>query len=248
MNQELIAKLIEQLKIIANGVNNIWPIVASFLVGFIALLVGILGIFQDRVRELFRKPELLVSLKLESPDCCNIPMDIYRNNQLYSRIKCYYFRFKVENIGNFQMADVEAMVTDIYKKENNTYKKVKSFLPQNLLWANIHTITMQKIQPELYKHLDFGHIIKSVDSKLLFNFSASIFQNSKIVFIFDVAVAPNNLNHILEPGDYKLRIVFAANNMKSSEKFYHLFFKDYWSDNENIMFSNNILIEEIKNF
>lgn len=246
MNQELVIKLIEQLKIIANGVNNIWPIIASFSVGFIALIVGIIGIFQDRIRVLFTKPKLLVSSRLESPDCCKMPL----TSPIDGKFICYgfYFRLKIENIGNYRMEDVEVMITELLKfnKEINDYEKVKSFLPQNLVWSHTQQqltlpqsrITMPKIQPGLFKYLDLGYIRPTNEElKKIFN--------SNNIFIFDVMVHPNNLSEAIYPGKYKLKLFFTANNMRVYKKDYLLEFKDELADTEEKMFKKIVKLEEI---
>jgi hypothetical protein len=68
------------------------------------------------------------------------------------------------------------------------------------------------------------------------------------VFQFDVAVIPNTGSHILLPGDYKIKIIFAANNLKPQRKIYNLIIKDIWTDDEKEMLTKNISIYECKDF
>jgi len=239
MDQQFLQEALNQLKAIAEGVNNPWAVLVSLLGVSVALLLGVVGIFQDRIRSLFRKPKLNVSIKLESPDCHKIPM---RNLKTGEEYDSYYFRFRIENAGNHQMEDVEAMITEVYKKVSNSYEKVKSFLPLNLVWAHYRYITMPKIQPHLFKHLDFGHITKSDAANLSF---FGIRENPNIVFQLDIAVIPNTGSHILLPGDYKIKIIFAANNLKPQEKVYNLVIKDNWNDDEERMLEENVSIKEI---
>lgn len=218
-----------------------WLVVSTFFVALVALFIGLAG---DWIKSKFKKPKLLVSMQLEPPDCCKIPLSSAADGKLIC--DCYYFRFKVTNYGNYQMEDVEAMITELYKYNENSrkFEKVNSFLPQNLVWSNMqqiplqYRITMSKIQPKLFKHLDFGHII-STPQELQSRF------NSKVIFIFDVMVQPNNLSHIIVPGNYKIQILFAANNMNVYKKLYLLEIKNNWANTEEGTFGKIVSIKEV---
>jgi hypothetical protein len=241
MDQEFLNQILQYLKNIADGINNPTTAWISLFGVLVALFLGVLGIFQDWIRSLFRKPKLNVSIKLESPDCHKITM---RNSQT-GQFVCdsYYFRFRIENTGNYQMEDVEAMVVELYKKINGQYEKVKSFLPLNLVWAHSsgRQITKPKIQPKLFKYLDFGYIVQTHFANLgLFGLDSI----NNIALILDVEVPPNTGSHIVFPGDYKIKIKFAANNFKPVEKIYNLVIPDSWNDDEQKML-NSISIQEI---
>jgi len=240
MTEEILQEAIKQLRAIAEGVNNPWTVLVSLLGVLVALLLGVIGIFQDRIRSLFRRPKLDIYIKSEPPDCHKTS---FRDSNT-GRYICdtYYLRFRVENNGNHYAEDAEAMVVGVYKRINDNYEEMKDFLPLNVVWSHYRKITMSKIQPKLFKHLDFGYILKA-DFVDLEKFG--IDRSSNITFQFDVAVIPNTGSHILLPGDYKIKVVFAANNLKPIEKTYHLVIKDAWTDDEETMLRDNILIEEI---
>jgi len=222
--------------------NTIWYEDPQWWAIIVALLLGLSGIFQDRIRRIFWKPKISVSMKLQSPDCHKIAM---RNPQTGQFVcNSYYFRFRIENNGNFQMENVEAIITEVSKKElNGKYKKVESFLPLNLVWAHYRNVAMPKIQPHLFKHLDFGHITKSNFANLEY---FGIESSSQIAFQFDLAVIPNHGSHILLPGDYNITIKFAANNLSPVSKRYNFVIADKWDDDERLMLQNNVSIKEIK--
>jgi hypothetical protein len=216
-----------------------WAIIVPFLV---ALMLGALAIFQDWIRRLIWKPKLNVSIRLCSPDCQKIPLTDTRSGQhLYDS---YYFRFRMENTGNYKMEYVEAIITEVNKKRaNGEYKKLDKFLPLNLVWAHNNLVTIPNIQPGLFKHLNFGYIVQSENANLgYFGMQKS---DETIVFKFTVEVEPNHGSHILLPGDYNITIKFAANNLSPVTKKYNLLFPDKWDDNEEEMLRNNIGIKEI---
>jgi len=239
MYQEIFNEALQQLKHIAEGVNNPWTVWVSLFGVFVALLLGVVGIFQDWIRSRFRKPNLNVSIKVAPPDCHKT--SFYRSDVDRKVCDTYYFRFRVENTGNFYAEDVEAMITEVYRKEGEQYEKVTEFLPLNLVWSHYRQITIPKIQPKLFKHLDLGYIIKP-ENEYLTRFNITTQPN--VIFELDVAVRPNTGSHILIPGDYKIKIVFAANNHRPVEKIYILTIKDIWNDDEQEMLNKNVSIKE----
>jgi hypothetical protein len=215
-----------------------WSAIATFFVAIIAL---ILAIFQDWLRSLFQKPELQMGIKKEAPDCYKA---IFRNPQTGEYLHdCYYFRFKVDNTGNYQMEDAEIMIIEIEERLlDGKYHKRTDFLPMNFVWSYYRTLTMPKIQPKLFKHCDLGHIMKAEDANLE-NFGKT--KSSNIVLILDV-VRPTFIGaHILEPGDYNIKIKFAANNLKPELKIYNVVIKDEWTENEEEMLKRNVSIREM---
>lgn len=212
----------------------------QWISNIVALFLGLLGIFQDGIRSWFRGPAFKISLQLEPPDSHKIDMrDRSTGVFMYD---AYYFRFRVLNNGNQAMEGVEAMVTELYKKEDSgIYKRVENFLPLNLVWSHYGGTTAEKIQPAFFKHLDFGHIIKTEFAHLDYY---HFLNNYSIVFILDTAITPNTGSHYIFPGDYKIRVNFAANNLKPNNKIYHLFIADKWMDNEHEMLNRCLSIRE----
>ncbi len=210
----------------------------------VALLLGIVGIFQDWIRAIFKKPKLHVDIKLEPPDCHKIAL---RNSQTGQFIcDTYYFRFRVTNAGNYPMEDVEVLTAELHNKINGQYKKVNNFLPINLHWAHNHVVTMPKIQPKLFKHCDFGHIIETntnFGGKILTYYGFNTKAN--IIMQLDTFIEPNTGSHILFPGEYKIKIIFSANNVSPYEIWFKLTLKDKWDSNETAMLQNNISIKKI---
>lgn len=236
-SQEL-QEILNQLRSIAEGINNPWVVWVPLLGVIAALFLGAGG--GNWIKSWFRKPKLNISIKVAPPDCHKT--SFYRSDVDRKVCDTYYFRFRVENSGNFYAENVEAMVTEVYKKKYDQYERMTSFLPLNLVWSHYRQMTMPKIQPKLFKHLDFGYILKP---ELGYLERFSITERPSVIFELDIAVRPNTGSHILLPGDYKVKIIFAGNNVNPIEKIYKVVIKDAWDDNEERMLQNNVLIEEI---
>ena len=210
----------------------------------VAFGIGLAGIFklQDYIdRKWLRKPVWNIDIKLAPPDSHKIPL---RNQSSGQRIcDTYYFRIRVTNIGNYQMEDVEVMVEELYKKgRGSSYSKVRNFLPLNLVWAHNHIVTMPKIQPKLFKHCDFAHI---VETNYLNLGQFGITTTANVVMLLDTYVQPNTGSHIILPDKYKVKVVFAANNLPPKFVWFRLEFRDAWDNNEQRMLTRNVLIEKI---
>ncbi len=216
---------------------------ASWAAVIVALLLGLGGIFsiQDWIKNKLTKPTLSVEIKLGPPDCLKIAVSNSQTGQfLYY---AYYFRLRVENIGNYQMQEVEVVVLELEKKgRNNRYSKVSSFLPMNLTWSHIGQVTIPKIQPGLFKYCDLGHVVESIHANLQ---QFGITTTSQIVFILDTQVTPNTGSNILLPGEYSIKITFAANNVKPQSIWFKLNIADNWTTNEQQMLGNYISIERV---
>lgn len=210
----------------------------------IALVLGLAGIFkvQDVIYNRLHRAVIKVSIKLEPPDSLKIAMRNSQTGQFAYDV--YYLRLRIENTGNSIMEEVEVLASELYKRgNNNRFTKVNSFLPMNLKWANFGELTMPKIQSNLNKHCDLGHVVQSVNVPLALY---GIATTSTIVFVLDTQVTPNTGSNILLPGEYKIKIVTAANNVSPKVSWFKLYIRNAWSNNEQFMFANNISIEKIK--
>jgi hypothetical protein len=138
------------------------------------------------------------------------------------------------------LEEIEVMAKELHQKcINGRYTKVLNFLSINLKWAHNNVVTMPKIQPKLFKHCDFGHIVEtssSLGNQYLTAYGLN--TNANVIMILDTFIEPNTGSHVLLPGEYRINIVFAAN-------WYKLKIVDAWSSNEQLMLSTNVFISKI---
>jgi hypothetical protein len=62
----------------------------------------------------------------------------------------------------------------------------------------------------------------------------------------DVEVSPNTGSHLILPGEYRIKLVFAANNLNPINKIYSLIIADKWTEDQKEMLENYIFIKEEK--
>ena len=71
-----------------------------------------------------------------------------------------------------------------------------------------------------------------------------IFALSDTLLVLDVEVSPNTGSHFIFPGEYRIKLVFAANNLSSINKIYSLIIADEWTEDPKEMLENYIFIKE----
>ncbi|MFZ3169787.1 MAG: hypothetical protein WA130_19410 [Candidatus Methanoperedens sp.] len=195
-------------------------------------------IFRTEIDSWFVHPDLDVSIIPNPPDCEKI------------NDNTYWFRLRVENLGNKGAEKVEVFAKELLKldEKTNSFEKVKSFLPIRLLWTHIGTPTFDVISPRTFKHCELGFIIK--DSTLIKDDGTLMDRGNisaeRTVFYLNVEVCPSTKFNRLGPGNYRLGLLIAsANFRKSVKKTLEIDFK-MWSDLENEMINDNIIIKIIK--
>lgn len=200
---------------------------------FVALLIGIAGIFREWILDKIFYPKLNLSLKLAPPD--SLAIALYRNGVKW--LDSYYFRIKVTNSGRRPASDVELLVEKIFKKQGGKLKRITSFVPLKLVWSNTQAQNgldkLPRIQSnKMYEHCDLGHI--EPDS------------SGSFVFRLDTKVQPTNFCNILSKGHYKLTTVTSANNVSPFRNEWELFFDGNLYNNEKDQFSKGVRIRKLR--
>ena len=216
---------------------------ANWLVAIGTLALAFTAVFQDWLRSLLYKPDLFCDIKLEPPDCHKTVITAQIGNKVFSS-NIYYFRFKIWNKGNVAAKQVEAIITKLYKKIENSYLEIQSFSPDNLLWSTTSEI-YRDISADTYRHCNLGHII-SPNNKDLFNESKPG-PNIGVwttVFSFDVEFKSAIRYYIIEPGEYKVEIKIGSDNAKTITERYEIKISGDWSEDENVMFSKGFSIKK----
>lgn len=200
----------------------------------VTLVIGLLSIFQEKVKRCFFQPELDFKFKLNSPHSRKTFLSTRMNH-----VDTYYYRFVIKNSGNAEMNNVEVMVEEVLKKDMTKYKRVDRFSALNLCWSHPYPgekpeITKNKIQPKLFKYCDFGHVIKYDDFKKIYNYTPHklipSIPESEILFLLDTEVNPNTGGFIIEPGEYKFKILISANNLKVKSIAIEIRISDDWKE------------------
>ena len=167
----------ESIDKIAKGVNNSWTVWISLAGILVALLLGVTGIFQEKIRTWILKPKLKIVIEnynISDRDPNSIPR--------------YNFVVRIKNSGKSTLEDAEALISDIWQMKGNGEEKI-NFMPFNLIWKGHGGTTIPKIPIHTFKYFDFGNILEP----------AQLSEGS-----FEFKTVNNEVN--LKSGEYKIKV------------------------------------------
>jgi hypothetical protein len=214
------------------------PSVVDWILAGITLAAVLVAIFQEHIRRIFWKPEIVLEVNQKPPDCQKL--EIHRKNNLgliQASALSYYFRLRVKNNGSVSAESVELQASKLSKHNGETYDVISSFTPMNLVFSHTHERYLESLSPNMEKLCDIFHIVDPSQNK-----SFIPRENESAVIWFDLEVTPSNYgNLIFDPGLYKLDIVVGASNIrKPIKRSIKIDFSGNWSDDENEMIGKEI--------
>lgn len=212
---------------------------------FIALFLGAIALFQDRLRDWLQRPELRIDLRLEPPDCHMTGFGGSPDSP--GSVKCYYFRLRIANNGRSVAKDVEVIAEELFKSvADGSFQQDNAFLPLNYKWSHFGGIE-KNIQPfGVYKFCDFGFILHPTAPRLSIK-EGIVFplHDQKLLFWFDFAIQPNAKPNYLMPGKYRVKITATASNCPKVSKDFMLSWSGNWHDDDRNMLGREIVIKPI---
>jgi hypothetical protein len=133
----------------------------------------------------------------------------------------YYLRLRVTNTGRAAARNVEVYASELQRlrADNRTWDRVDEFPTMNLTWADINLLYWPLIVPKMGKLCNVGHIAdpakRDGDQRLRRQEQNPRLRlnDQETSLTFDLITAPNNKRHIIGPGNYRLNILVAAENI-----------------------------------
>jgi hypothetical protein len=193
---------------------------------FVALSIGIAGIFREWIVSKIFRPRLS-----SYSDFCR-PVKVRTHTEKYDIISPEFglieiglLRLRIENHGSRFAEDVEVMITELeVLNSRGKYISDHGYLPGNLLWSSSGKVTMPRIQPHLHKFCEMGYFLPA--KKLNPSRSSIKLKDYKISFVLGTEAQSNADSNILKPGDYRIRVVVSGNNVSTKMIDYRLVFSD----------------------
>src|SRR5262249_38145793 len=115
---------------------------------------------------------------------------------------------------------------------------VNDFPPMNLRWSNLGQIFFPRISPEMGKHCDLGHIVDPQRRHLVQEHNTRLGLSDQLAF--DLMVAPNHRGHIIGPGEYRLKLIIAADNAHPRRWIIEISLRGLWDADEERMLRDGI--------
>ncbi|MFZ1136065.1 MAG: hypothetical protein WAN69_14025 [Candidatus Korobacteraceae bacterium] len=206
------------------------------------ILLAILAVFQDKIRAWLARPKLELQAGIGPPYSYKtswvypywpIPHGAEAETEYFP---CYYFRLAIRNNGNVAAHQVELFAASLSScGTNGQLVTVKRFTPMNLMWAHEHKVYLPVLSPKMTKFCDLAHLVDPrFRSKLDYDLPGV--PANDCVLAFDLQVEPKMKGHLLEPGEYQLTLIVAAENARPREYVVKFTFSGEWYDAEETMF------------
>lgn len=230
MSEQYICKVPEFIAVIKDN-KGFWVSVVAASITFLAVLIAL---FQERIKEFFRTAKFDVKINLSPPDCHQIALTNATGAHACNSI---YIRFRVQHLKGNSAENVEIMLTNFWKIDNDGNREVvHEFLPMNLIWSHFQPRRVDvRIPRKLFRHCDFGYF-------------APINDDGSVVLKLDTMVQPNavaggGVPNIILPGKYEFEITLSGDNARPMVKRWLLEFGENWSEDESEMLES-IKIDE----
>ena len=95
------------------------------------------GMFQDQIRAWIWRPKVRLTIELAPPDCHKTSWYIHPAD-LGETAPCYYYRFRITNIGNAAAREVEVFARELKRRDSSQeWRPVERFNPQYLFMGTL---------------------------------------------------------------------------------------------------------------
>lgn len=207
-----------------NRSPNVSPEVVVAWAGVgLALVLGIVGFFQEEIRGYWRRPKLRVEVR-EGGGGHLLPVgdDPERTSTLW-------FRLWVKNEGIVRADRAHVYVAQLLREVEGELKRVDSFLPMCLRWSHSgpSSHAYWDIPADMGRHCDLGCLIEPSKARHP-DPVAEARRDGKAVFILQTEVFPTNHCEMLIPGRYVLDVLIAADNAAPGTYRVELWFDGTW--------------------
>jgi hypothetical protein len=199
----------------------------------VALLIAVLGIFQDSLRLRLMGPRLKVHFEMSEPFVGTARI---REAAVPSPPRSFLFRVGVANLGKSAAWRVSVLLTGLekYNEEARRYEVEEWFVPVELAWCHGVGSQLQVLNPHSTIYFDLGHYEHAEfpgDSPEDFdspNATQFVLKTSRI--------DARQWGYVLTERQYQLRIQVTAANAEPVEAWFHVSSLPGWSDNiENLI-------------
>lgn len=215
------------------------PAAAAWVSAIATLVLAAIAIFGEDIRRWRNRPKLSVSIKMEPPDCVEVPA----LTALFGasvRWPAYWLRLFVKNCGNTSATSVEVYARELRAKGIDGMKRVKTFPPMNLKWSHGGGGCLSHIAPGTGKHCGLGHMFDP-KSRGGMGIPSGYDHNNNALAIALIEEL-NHHGHVIGPGEYELDITISAENARPVEKTLGVFIAKTWYSDEMVMFKEGVRV------
>jgi hypothetical protein len=132
---------------------------AALLTGSVALIVAVVGVFQEQIRLALRGPSLECLFGTHGDINVTVEMFFGDDKRLIAAIPAIYVRLRIGNRGAMSAKHVEVIAQEFERRQpgQESFETVPEFTPLNLRWAYTGETYLTQLPPQVEKHCDLFH-------------------------------------------------------------------------------------------
>lgn len=240
-----------------------WVAIGTLFLGAVALATLIYTAVIRPCIKHRRRPILKIEYSPKRPDFLKALLSYIAGKEIetdpiprtidkWQNATAYWIRFKVINEGIDPAENVEAYLAEVRRKDKNgMFKTVERFIPGNLRWSDVHWDVYPRINRDLPRHFDIGHIVDPSERPAVAH--ADVYENpypegemlyeerfespeemekyrttTHSVLVLDMFVKRPSRNYILLEGHYMLHIISIASNAALTSRYVDILFDGGW--------------------
>jgi len=203
-------------------------LIPTFISSIVALVIAVVGIFQDRIRRALMGARLKAEFEMKSPFIF----------QKYSfdtgkgiPIESFYFRVGVTNHGSSSASKTTVTLAEIQKRDEETgvWKGLDWFVPINLDWCHGVGFEYPEIHPGSTAYFDLG--LSSCSAKDLVSFFGARLgePDLKKFYLATSRIDAVHAGYSLPEAHYRMRIHLSAANCCPLEVNFEFLYAPGWS-------------------
>lgn len=196
----------------------------------------IVALSKDEILRLIKRPKLVGLIKAEYPYCVKTPAH-ETSPEVWNGFR-YWIRIMVKNEGGARADKVEVFLSKFAVEQTN--ELVAKFMPMNLQWSYINNIYADGISPEMSRLCDLAAISDPGCPSFKRDRPPGISENQTCLSLRLEALPPRH--DWLPPGRYQFEVMIAASNCKPVVQKFRLHLTGLWSDDEETMLTNGIVL------
>jgi hypothetical protein len=145
----------------------------------------------------------------------------------------HYFRLSIENKRTAIARGVHVFVESVeLRQENGGFVPAPRFRSMFLKWAHLGGITMPALWKGMPRFCDLLHVTRPSGSGNFGERLPGLVAAHHGVLALDLEKPANSLGHLLEPGEYLLKLKVAAENYAPRIEFIELKYDGVWLEGE----------------
>lgn len=215
--------------------NSLTP---TFISSIVALLIAVIGVFQDRIRRFFMGAKLKVEFEMKAPFV--FQKHSFDSEKGFPR-ESFYFRVGVMNEGSSSASKATVMLAGIEKKDEETgaWKGLDWFVPINLDWCHGVGFEYPEIHPGSTAYFDFGMSSCSAKDLAAF-FGARLGEPDRKKFHLATSrIDGVREGYSLPEAHYRMRIHISASNCDPLEVNFEFLYTPGWSSDTNELLTSD---------